>query len=280
MKKNNFNPMVFAKQSFLSLIVLSSLGLFLSCGASRQSSEADSIDIDELLGEEEYIQEEQTNSDEAEVLKLLGITPVEEKSDIQNTDYSFSESSVSNSEQMEGDLAMLKDDLVKKEGEISQLRSELTQKEIQISELESRESMTTTTTVARTNGPVTQPSAVFKAKYQKALSSFKGRKYQVAVSMFSELINSDPNNLLSDNCQYWIGESYFGMLNYNQAIAEFEKVFSFSNSNKNDDAQLKLGVCNIKLGDLAQARAEFDRLLAVYPNSEYTNIAQKYISKL
>ena len=98
--------------------------------------------------------------------------------------------------------------------------------------------------------------------------------------MFSELINTDPNNSLSDNCQYWIGESYFGMVNYNQAIAEFEKVFSFSSSNKNDDAQLKLGVCYVKLGDLAQARAEFNRLLAVYPKSEYTSIAQKYISKL
>ena len=37
--------------------------------------------------EDEYIQEEQINSDEAEVLKLLGITPVEDKSGIQNTDY-------------------------------------------------------------------------------------------------------------------------------------------------------------------------------------------------
>lgn len=279
MERNSFNPVVLTKQTFLSLIVLISMGLFLSCGASRQSSEADSIDIDELLGEEEYIQAEQTNSDEAEVLKLLGITPVEENPVIQNSDFNYNEAGVSNSEQMEGDLSMLKDDLVKKEDEISQLRSELTQKEIKISELESRESMANKS-VVRTNGPVTQPSAAFKAKYQEALNSFKARGYQVAVSMFSELINSDPNNLLSDNCQYWIGESYFGMVNYNQAIAEFEKVFSFSNSNKNDDAQLKLGVCYIKLGDLAQARAEFDRLLAVYPNSEYTSIAQKYVSKL
>ena len=85
---------------------------------------------------------------------------------------------------------------------------------------------------------------------------------------------------LSDNCQYWIGESYYGLRNYNQAIAEFEKVFSFANSNKIDDAQLKLGVCYLRLGDKAQARNEFDRLLSAYPSSEYKPVAQRYIARL
>jgi TolA-binding protein len=70
------------------------------------------------------------------------------------------------------------------------------------------------------------------------------------------------------------------MGNHNQAIVEFSKVFRFPNSNKSDDAQLKLGLCYMKLGDKQQARAEFDRLIASYPQSEYVSLAQNYIGRL
>ena len=261
-----------------SIVLLLSFMFLLNCGSSRQAVNNDSINIDELLGEEENIQAERTNSDEAEVLKLLGITPAEDTATPQTADVSMADNKAG-SEKMEGDLTLLRDDLVKKEQEISDLRSELTKKEMKISELESRTGMNRSGSV-RKNGPIIEPSFEFRNKYQQALSQFKERNYQSAIPLLNELILSDPNNSLSDNCQYWIGECYYGLINYNQAIAEFEKVFSFANSNKSDDAQLKLGICYLRLGDKAQARAEFDRLLSVYPSSEYNTLAQKYIARL
>lgn len=255
------------------------LALLIGCGASRQGSTVkdDSVDIDELLGEEEVAQSGQP-SEEDEVLRLLGITPAEEQ---------VSETDVSPSDQqpemldLEDDINQLRQELLKKDQEISELRAELTQKEVKISDLEARAKVPTRPQVpVNGSGKAWEPSPQFKSKYQEALGQFKSRNYQNALSLFSELILSDPNNSLSDNCQYWIGECYFALINYNQAIAEFEKVFSFANSNKSDDAQLKLGICYIKLGDKSQARAEFDRLLSVYPDSEYRSLAQKYIARL
>ena len=61
---------------------------------------------------------------------------------------------------------------------------------------------------------------------------------------------------------------------------DFEKVFTFPKSNKNPDAQFKLGLCYLRLGDREKAREEFQRLLDVYPKSAYVNRAQQHLGEL
>lgn len=274
------------KNKFLCLVVLLLLvALGFGCGASRQEVKGgdESIDIDDLLGEDKMASSNR-DSDEEEVLQLLGITPAEQTKDSsvtttpQAAPMSTASAEISNSE---NELDQLRGDLIEKDQEISDLRSQLTQSEMKISDLESKmKSQQPRQPVNTRTAGASGASYEFKVKYQDALALFKARNYQGALTAFSELMKSDPLNSLSDNCQYWIGECYYAILNYNQAIAEFEKVFSFANSNKNDDAQLKLGLCYMRLGDKAQARAEFDRLLSVYPDSEYRSAAQKYIGRL
>ena len=67
---------------------------------------------------------------------------------------------------------------------------------------------------------------------------------------------------------------------YKKAIIDFEKVFTFPKSNKNPDAQFKLGVCYVRLGDSAKAREEFQRLIDVYPESSYVGRAQDHLAGL
>ncbi len=257
---------------------LFSLLLFLlwGCGASRKdgAAQGDEINIDELLGEDTAEEPSQGETDESEVLRLLGITPEESKPN-EETPAAVTQTPQQNAE---GEVGTLKDEISQKDREISTLRSEITQKEAKISDLESKMPQKRSGVIP--SGRTSEASAGFKSRYQSALNEFNARNYQQALNIFNELILSDPNNLLSDNCQYWIGECYYGMVNYNQAITEFEKVFSFPNSNKSDDAQLKLGLCYLKLGDKQQARAEFDRLISNYPDSEYVSLAQRYTSRL
>lgn len=242
------------------------------CGASRQSTnyDDDEINIDELLSEEGTRAQGQQDQ-EAEVLRLLGITPSNNQPTETTTTAAPEERAAGN---LEGEVGELQQELEQKEEQIASLRAELIRKESKISELEEKlESGPTTRTVTPTGGD-------FKSRYQQALNLFNSRNYQQALNQFSELLALDANNSLSDNCQYWIGECRYALGNYHQAIAEFEKVFSFPNSNKSDDAQLKLGICYMKLGDRAQAIAEFERLLANYPDSEYVSLAQRYLQRL
>ena len=261
------------------LISSTFLMMFLfGCGASRQNANVydEAVNLDELLGEDEM---SQTNNDaeQAEVLKLLGITPAEQQP--QNADFTTM-SQEPNADGMQADVDLLKQELSEKDKEITQLRSELTEKEMKIGDLETKTNLPAQTPSISFNGQPLEPSPQFKSRYQNALNQFKARNYNEAISLFSELLLSEPNSSLSDNCQYWIGESYYGLENYNQSVTEFEKVFSFPNSNKGDDAQLKLGLCYLRLGDKDQARAEFDRLLAIHPSSEYISLAQQYIAKM
>ncbi|MCZ6818037.1 MAG: tetratricopeptide repeat protein [Calditrichaeota bacterium] len=257
------------------LIMLLTLVVFVAaCGSSRQSTDLaeDDVDIDELLGED-AARASQTKSDEDEVLRLLGITQADETA---AAEVSMNEEQADMAA-LEGDLDQLKDDLTKKDEEISELRSELTQKAMKISDLETKANARQI--VRRTRGDA-DPSPEFKKQYQTALEEFKARNYRGAIDLFGELLLLDPGNSLSDNCQYWIGESYYGLGQYEQAIVGFEKVFSFARSNKSDDAQLKLGVCYLRLDDKKQALEEFERLLSNFPDSEYRSLGQRYISKL
>lgn len=120
----------------------------------------------------------------------------------------------------------------------------------------------------------------YRAKYQKAYGEYSTKNYQKAISLFTELIESNPEGDLSDNAQYWIGESYYGLKNYTRAIVEFEKVFTFKESNKDDDAQLKLGLCYLNLGQRDKAREEFQRLVDFYPDSDYKSKAVEYLRQL
>ncbi len=120
----------------------------------------------------------------------------------------------------------------------------------------------------------------YKSSYQQAYELYRQKAYQQAIPEFIRVIEARPDGDLSDNAQYWIGECYYGMQNYNRAIVEFEKVFTFKNSNKDADAQLKLGLCYLNLGQRQKAREEFQRLVDFYPNSEYRSVATEYLRQL
>lgn len=247
------------------------------CGASRQNVDFsdEAVDLDELLAEEGG--QSDSDAEQAEVLRLLGITPAERQAQPAQISTLSPES---DADELQADVDKLQQELSDKDREISELRSQLTEREMLISDLEEKTNKSSASVRVPIGGQVFEPSPEFKSRYEKALRIFKARNYGRAISEFNDLLISNQNTSLSDNCQYWIGECYYGLADYNQAITAFDKVFQFPNSNKSDDAQLKLGLCYFKLGERNQARTAFTHLLSNYPNSEYIAVAQKYIQKL
>jgi len=260
----------------LTILVLSFLAMtiFSSCGSSRNRD----LMIDESAfpsqpgSDTTSVSSTEPTTDEAEVLKLLGINQSKEKAT-----EAASPSVAANLNQEEQKVQDLEDTLNKKDVEIANLRAELTARAKKLNELQKKAKSTS----ILSSPPASFPSGgTFKEKYNQALELYNNRSYQQAIDLFNELLALNESNSLVDNCQYWKGESYYGMGDYNQAILEFNKVFMFNDSNKLDDAQLKLGLCYIQLGDKQKARSEFEKLLANYPDSEYVERAQRYLSQL
>ncbi|HAE87655.1 TPA: tol-pal system protein YbgF, partial [Candidatus Marinimicrobia bacterium] len=120
----------------------------------------------------------------------------------------------------------------------------------------------------------------FKEEYIKSLGYFQNKKYDKAIEKFSDLLRTNPDHELADNAQYWLAEAYYMKGDYQRALVEFEKVFTFTQKGKYDDAQLKLGYCYLKLGQKDKAKEEFERLISHYPYSEYYQKAQEMLTQL
>lgn len=150
-------------------------------------------------------------------------------------------------------------------------------------ELQSRlsESMATPTPrPTTTSSSATAAVLPTSAGYEAALAKFRKRNYRGAIDDFTALLNAGIGSDLADNCHYWIGESYFGMKKFTDAIQHFEVVLGMSGSDKADDAQFMIGNSYAQLGRRNEARQAFQRLLSEYPDSPLRGRAQSKLNSL
>ncbi len=168
--------------------------------------------------------------------------------------------------------------IAQKEKEIEDLRVDLDFKRDRISELEDELQRRSVPTYAIPT--TTASSAGFSVNYEEGLRNFYSRQYDAAIETFQVLLVENPSHKLTSNCQYWIGESYFGKGDYYRASEAFNRVFDYDFSYKKDDATLMLGRCYQKLGDYDRARVMLETLLRDYPDSEYRGKAQQHLNRL
>ncbi len=157
-----------------------------------------------------------------------------------------------------------------KEKELEELRATLELKDQRITTLESSLQRTTTT----------GSSGDFSDLYESALRNYYSRSFQAAIDLFQDLQNRFPNHNLASNCQYWIGECYFGLNDYVHAAEAFQAVFNYSISYKKDDATLMLGRCYFNMNDLARSRSYFQGVINDYPDSEYIEKAKQWLTRI
>ena len=117
-------------------------------------------------------------------------------------------------------------------------------------------------------------------KYNESLRYVQNGDLDFAVVGFNMLIRDDPQNQLADNSQYWIGECYYSKMEFKRAISEFENVFNFPGTDKNDDAQLKIGMSYLAMNNIVDAKIQFQNFLDVYPDSEYAISARDHLEQI
>ncbi|MGH7491744.1 MAG: tetratricopeptide repeat protein [bacterium] len=258
----------------IGLVAVVGVSLVLTaCGGGRNASVGEQppgqeVDIDKLLGTEDTATSPAATNDENEVLRLLGLAP-----DSSTTGMSKSLAGTDAAVSPEPELDKLQREVTEKDQMIAALQSDVSEKDRKIQQLQ------VDLERAQRNGarPLGNDYA---SRYAHGRDLYEQRQYRDAIKVFSDLLVENDKNSLADNSQYWIGESYYGLGNFAQAIAEFEKIFTFPRSDKNDDAQLKIGLCYLRMGDTQQAKNGLEQLLATYPNSEYAGKARRYLSRL
>lgn len=265
------------KYTVFIFVVFLVVGMFylVGCGTMGSSTRGDTsmeevADIDQLLGlTDDNIDADETIAED-DVLKLLGV--------LEEGESSVSQSQIEERSHVGEGIRGFDTERTDSESRISGFNDKLSQQEMEISSLENERAQRTVRSSER-KSPVWE-SSLFPDRYQEALQTYNTRNYRNAIQKFEDLLATNSKHSLSDNCQYWIGESYYGLGNFQQAVIAFEKVFSFSNSNKDDDAQLKLGLCYLRLNNKPKAKEEFQKLVDNYPTSEYVSVAKRFINKI
>jgi len=120
----------------------------------------------------------------------------------------------------------------------------------------------------------------FRRKYEAALAKFNAYNYREALADFMYLLQANPDHPLAGNCQYWIGESYFGMGQYEKAVEAFEKVMDFHRSPKHDVALYMAARAYLRLGDKERARTRLQQLISQFPRSRFAPRAQRMLRRL
>lgn len=135
---------------------------------------------------------------------------------------------------------------------------------------------------AQPKTPVVVPRAAVDVSsgYAGALGLYRKRDYNGAIQQFEALLSSGIEQGLQDNCHYWIGESYYGLRKFNDAISRFQTVIAGPLSNKKDDAQLMIGKSYAAQGNTTAAREAFNKLITDYPSSKYIRAAQAELARL
>jgi TolA-binding protein len=117
--------------------------------------------------------------------------------------------------QVEDTLARLESRLQEQQRATDELRrSTATQKVTSIGQ------KTETSTVDALPDPAISPSEL----YLQAFSDYASGRYSEAIQGFEAFIGNYPGSDYAGNAQYWLGECYYALENYDQAVRELQKV--------------------------------------------------------
>ena len=116
--------------------------------------------------------------------------------------------------------------------------------------------------------------------YDEALAIYNQKRYRTALAAFRKVLGAGLQKDLEHKCYFWIGGGHYHLKEYRQAIPQFEKVLTFSESNIRDDAYYMLGQTYEQLDDLKKAREMFETIVNEFPQSSLFRSAQNRVSEL
>jgi tol-pal system protein YbgF len=126
-----------------------------------------------------------------------------------------------------------------------------------------------------------RPTGSDQQNYQAAFDMISARRYEEAGAAFETFLAQFPTSPLADNAQYWLAETYYVRGQFDGALPEFRKVLEqYPQSAKLPDALLKVGYCQIELGDRTAARTSLQEVMRQFPDTTAARLASQRLTSL
>lgn len=120
-----------------------------------------------------------------------------------------------------------------------------------------------------------------KELYDTSYEDYNKGRYALAIQGFQEYIDAYPNTDLTDNAQYWIGESHYAQKKLREAVADFDTLLKrWPKSDKAAAALLKKAYALIELGQKAEAVVQLQYVIHEYPSAEEARLARARLKAL
>ncbi len=117
--------------------------------------------------------------------------------------------------------------------------------------------------------------------YDAALASFNGGDYKAASTALANFVRSHPQSGYMANAQYMLGNSYYALRDYRNAIAAQQAVVkNFPDHAKAPDALLNIATSQLELKDRAATRKTLESLVAKYPGAPAAQTAKERLAAL
>jgi len=117
--------------------------------------------------------------------------------------------------------------------------------------------------------------------YKDAYETFQKGNLEESRRKFEAFLKQYPNTELSDNAQFWIGETYYLKKDFEKAILEYEKAIAkYPEGDKIPAALFKQALAFLELGDKTNARNLLRRVMERYPHSDQAEMAKKRLETI
>lgn len=124
-------------------------------------------------------------------------------------------------------------------------------------------------------------SSEAQAAYDDAYALIRKKQFDTAEVAFTEFVKNYPDNKLTGNGYYWLGELKLVLGKPKEAIQAFTVVIKkFPGHNKEPDALYKLGIVNDQLGNTDASKSYLQDVIARFPNSKPAKLATSYLSNM
>ncbi len=190
---------------------------------------------------------------------------------------------------LESEIYSMRNDIDTNTSDIADIKRKLQDIELEIIELkkvleERKKALVATTNATSGKGApetVTKETVTPETLYSTALKLVKSSQFEMGIKKFEEFLKKYPTHPLAANAFYWIGEAYYGLGKYRDAILQFEDFRrKYPHSAKVPASLLKEALAFLKLQDKGAARILLGKLIKDYPKSQEALKARELLKNL
>jgi tol-pal system protein YbgF len=117
--------------------------------------------------------------------------------------------------------------------------------------------------------------------YRRGITLVRQGSYDKAIQSLRDFLRTNRESPLAPNAQYWIGESYYMLADYYQAILNFNQVRQqHPKSDRAPAAVLKIGLAFQQMGNKSEAKLAFQKVINDYPSSPEAAQAREKLQAL